>query len=375
MSRSSKERLGLIVNPIAGIGGRVGLRGSDGIQTQRRALELGAVRESSNKAGRALERLGPLRGCVEIITFSGEMGEEAVVRSNLKPTVIGSIVPGRTTARDTREAARAMLELGVALLLFAGGDGTARDICQAVGEKVPALGIPAGVKIHSAVFGANPQRAGGLALSFLRGEVTTLRACEVMDIDEVSLRRGVLSSRLYGYLKVPHHARRLQGLKTPSVPGEAASLRAIADKIVADMKDDCLYIVGPGTTTRAITSRLGLDKTLVGVDVVCNGRLIATDANESILLQLLKDHEAKIIVTPIGGQGFLFGRGNQQISPQVIRAVGRENIVVVSTPGKLHSFGGRPLKVDSGDPTLDEMLAGYVRVITGHHEQSVCRVD
>ena len=372
--------LGLIVNPVAGIGGRVGLKGSDGAEVQKRALELGAVPQALNRAIQALERIKPTDD-LEIITYPGEMGEDAARACGFDPTVIGSITPGETTPQDTRSAAREMRRLNVDLLLFAGGDGTARDIYNAVGDGIPALGIPAGVKIHSAVFATNPINAGDLAALALQGKVSSLREAEVMDVDEDAFRRGVVSAKLYGYLKVPFQRRLIQGLKTPSSLGEAASMRAIAHDVVGKMKDDCLYIIGPGTTTRAITSRLGLDKTLIGVDVVHGGELVAADVNESRLLELVEGRRAKIIVTPIGGQGCIFGRGNQQISPRVIKKVLAEDdcpkdcIIVVSTPGKIHALGGRPLWVDTGDRELDGMLSGYIRVITGYREQIVYKLS
>jgi predicted polyphosphate/ATP-dependent NAD kinase len=369
-----EKRLGLIVNPVAGIGGRVGLKGSDGVEIQKKALALGAVPQSLNRAIQALERL-KLVDELEIITYPGEMGGDAARACGLEPTVIGSIKPGETTPEDTMNAAREMLRLHVDLLLFAGGDGTARDIYNAIGGELPALGIPAGVKIHSAVFGASPISAGDLAASYLRGKVSNLREAEVMDIDEEAVRQGVVSARLYGYLKVPFQRRLLQGLKTPSSPGERAAMASIAADVVSNMEDGWLYIIGPGTTTRAITSRLGLDKTLIGVDVVAEGELVAADVNESQLLELLEGLKAKIVVTPIGGQGYIFGRGNQQISPKVIEKVGQENILVVSTTGKIHSLRGRPLWVDTGDRAVDEMLSGYTRVITGYDEQIVYKVS
>jgi predicted polyphosphate/ATP-dependent NAD kinase len=379
-----EKRLGLIVNPVAGIGGRVGLKGSDGAEIQKKALELGAVPQSLNRAIQALERIKPVDD-LEVITYPGEMGEDAARACGFEPTVIGSIKPGETTLEDTRNAAREMRRLNVNLLLFAGGDGTARDIYNAVGERLPVLGIPAGVKIHSAVFGTNPLNAGDLAVLYLQGKAARLREAEVMDIDEEAFRRGIVSAKLYGYLKVPFQRRLLQGLKTPSSPGEQAAMAAIAADVVSQMEDGWLYIIGPGTTTRAITSRLGLDKTLIGVDVVRGerreergergGRLVATDVNESQLLKLIEGRKAKIVVTPIGGQGYIFGRGNQQISPKVIEKVGKENIIVVSTIGKVHSLGGRPLWVDTGDRAADRMLSGYIRVVTGYNEQIVYRVS
>ena len=368
------RRLGLIVNPIAGIGGRVGLKGSDGAEIQKKALELGAVPQSLNRAIQALERIKPVDG-LEIITYPGEMGENAASACGFEPTVIGSIKPGETTPEDTRNAAQEMLRLKVNLLLFAGGDGTARDIYSAIGEGIPVLGIPAGVKIHSAVFATNPLNAGDLAVLYLQGRVSNLREAEVMDIDEEAFRQGVVSAKLYGYLKIPFERRLVQNLKTPSSPGEQTAMAAIAADVASKMEDGWLHVIGPGTTTRAITSRLGLDKTLIGVDVVAEGKLVAADVNESQLLELLEGRKAKIVVTPIGGQGYIFGRGNQQISPQVIKRVGKENIIVVSTTGKIHSLRGRPLWVDTGDRAIDEMLSGHIRVVTGYNEQIVYKVS
>jgi predicted polyphosphate/ATP-dependent NAD kinase len=377
-----EKKLGLIVNPVAGIGGRVGLKGSDGAKIQKKALELGAVPQALNRAIQALERIRPMDD-LEITTYPGEMGEDAARACGFEPTVIGSIKPGETTPEDTMNAAREMLRLSVSLLLFAGGDGTARDIYNAVlrqaqdarGEGGPVLGIPAGVKIHSAVFGTNPLNAGDLAALYLQGKASSLREGEVMDIDEEAFRQGIVSAKLYGYLKVPFQRRLLQGLKTPSSPGEQAAMAAIAAHVVNNMEDGWLYIIGPGTTTRAITSRLGLDKTLIGVDVVAEGKLVAADVNELQLLKLLEGRKTKIIVTPIGGQGYIFGRGNQQISPKVIEKVGRDHIIIVSTTGKIHSLGARPLWVDTGDRAVDKTLSGHIRVVTGYKEQIVYKVS
>jgi predicted polyphosphate/ATP-dependent NAD kinase len=365
--------LGLIVNPVAGLGGRVGLKGSDGAEVQKRALELGAVPRSSERACLALERLKALQG-LEIITYPGAMGEDAARACAFTPTIIGSIQEGATTPQDTWRAAQDMQRLGARLLLFAGGDGTARDVYNAVGDSVPALGIPAGVKIHSAVFAASPRSAGELALAFLQGRTSSLREAEVMDIDEEAVRQGLVSARLYGYLRVPFQRGLLQGLKAASSPSERAAAEAIACAIVDRMEDDWLYIIGPGTTTRAITSELGLEKTLIGVDVVLNRELVARDVNEAQLLELLKGRRAKIIVTPIGGQGYIFGRGNQQISHRVIREVGMENIIVVSAQAKLYALRGRPLRADSGDQAVDEALAGYLSVVTGYNEEMIYKV-
>jgi predicted polyphosphate/ATP-dependent NAD kinase len=369
-----ERRLGLIVNPVAGLGGRVGLKGSDGAEIQKRARELGAVPQALNRAVQALERVKSL-GSLEIITYPGAMGADAAQALDLEATVIGSIRAEETTPQDTQLAAQEMQRLGVRLLLFAGGDGTARDVYQAIGDGLPALGIPAGVKIHSAVFGISPRSAGDLALAYLQGKAPSLREAEVMDIDEAAFRQGIVATRLYGYLKVPFQRRLLQGLKAASSPSEGAAMGAIACHVVDDMEDGCLYVIGPGTTTRAITSELGLDKTLIGVDVVLDGELLATDVNEAQLLEIVQGRQAKIIVTPIGGQGYIFGRGNQQISHRVIAKVGTDNVIVVSTQAKIYALRGRPLLVDTGDRAVDEALNGYVSVVTGYNEEMIYKVS
>jgi len=372
---ASDKRLGLIVNPKAGLGGSVGLKGSDGAAIQKQALALGAVPQALNRAIEALQLLTSSRGELEVITYPGEMGADAAMACGFEPVVIGTIAPGETTAADTCRAAEEMSGLGVDLLLFAGGDGTARDIYRTVGTTVPVLGIPAGVKIHSAVYATNPKSAGELARMYLRGQATDLREVEVMDIDEDAVRQGIISAKLYGYLRVPFQRMLVQSLKSASPPGERLAADAIACAVIDQMADNWLYIIGPGTTTRAITSRLGLPKTLIGVDVVVNRILLAADVSERQLLELLEGQKAKIVITPIGGQGYLFGRGNQQISAEVIRRVGKENIIVVSALDKIVSLRGRPFLVDTGSHAVDEMLKGYVKVITGYNEYTVYQVS
>ncbi|MEM3640431.1 MAG: ATP-NAD kinase family protein [Candidatus Bathyarchaeia archaeon] len=373
-TQSKCKKLGLVVNPIAGIGGRVGLKGSDGIEIRKRALELGAVPQSLNRTVEALEIIKPIKNDIELITYPSEMGEDAAKKCDFEPIVIGSIVKGKTTSEDTKKAAKEMLHMSTDLILFAGGDGTARDIYDAVGEAVPVLGIPAGVKIQSAVFATSPRSAGELTVLYFHGECDTLEA-EVMDIDEEAVRQGIVSPKLYGYLKIPFQRRLVQDAKVPSSGGDREAREAIACEVIDRMMDDCLYIIGPGTTTKAITSKLGLNKTLIGVDVVFRGKLIGIDVNEAQLLKLVENHSAKIIVTPIGGQGYIFGRGNQQISPEVIKKVGKDNIMVIATPEKINSLRGRPLLVDTGDREVDGMLKGYIRVITGYCEEIIYKVS
>jgi predicted polyphosphate/ATP-dependent NAD kinase len=371
MAFSNHRLLGLIVNPVAGLGGRVGLKGSDGLIIQQRARELGAIPEVSDRVAEAMITLKKSASNLEkLVTYPGDMGEDVAVLCGFSPIIIGDISHGKTTAEDTRRAAHEMLGLGVDLILFAGGDGTARNICEAVGDTVPAIGIPAGVKIHSAVFGVTPARAGELAAQFLNDEIQTLQNAEVLDIDEEAYREGIIAPRLFGYLRIPYRKRLVQARKSPNPVSEEAILQAIALDVIDHMDEHC-YIIGPGTTTRPILTALGLKKTLVGVDVVSDRKLVIADANERSLLELLENHPAKVVVTPIGGQGFIFGRGNQQISSKVLSKIGLDNIIVISAPEKILSLGGRPLLVDTGDYAMDQALSRHIKVVTGYGERMV----
>ena len=366
------KRLGLIVNPVAGMGGRVGLKGSDGAETLRIARELGATETSPGRATEALKHL--FKSDIEIITYPGDMGENEARAVGFSPRIIGKISAGETTSADTKAAASEMAELGIDLLLFAGGDGTARDICEAVNGKIVALGIPTGVKIHSGVFAVSPAAAGDLAAKYLRGEVASVQQAEVMDIDEEAFRDNRLSAHLYGYLRVPREEAYVQGSKEATPFDEGENLKAIAADLAYEMDPETLYVLGPGSTVSSVAEHLGLAKTLLGVDVVKRRKIVASDANEEQLLKLVTGRKAKIIVTVIGGQGFVFGRGNQQISPRVIRAVGRENIIIAATPAKLSTLHGKPLLVDTGDAALDSELTGYVKVVTDYGRRVVYRI-
>ncbi len=366
------KKLGLIVNPVAGMGGKVGLKGTDGPEIVEKARSLGAHPESALKAVKALKVIAPLKDELEIITCPGEMGENTARKCGFDPQLIeGSGDP--STAEDTENAAEKMSELGVDLVLFAGGDGTARNIYHVLGnnETIPVIGIPAGVKIHSAVYATTPGNAGELARLYLQEGSLPLRRAEVMDIDEEAFRDGRLSARLYGYLLVPCAGDLMQHLKIGGVGSEESVLEAIAEQVVETMEQDVVYIVGPGSTTGPIMEKLGLISTLLGVDVVGNGKLLAADANEKQILELIKGKPVKIIVTVIGGQGYIFGRGNQQISAAVIRQAGKKNIIVVATREKVLSLDYGHLLADTGDEEVNKLLGGYIKIITGYREELI----
>ncbi|MEM3481361.1 MAG: ATP-NAD kinase family protein [Candidatus Korarchaeum sp.] len=367
------RKLGLIVNPIAGMGGRVGLKGTDGPEMLRRAMELGAKPWAEERASEALKVLTPLKGSFELYTYPGRMGEGSCRRVGLDPIVIGSIGE-ETSAEDTVRAAREMREVGVDLLLFVGGDGTARDVCRAVGTSLVSLGIPAGVKVYSSVFSASPKAGGELALRFLRGDASEVIEAEVLDIDEDAFRDGRLSVKLYGYLRIPYDSGCIPGGKVPSSHSESYDREAIAAELLETMEEGVIYLIGPGSTTKEVMRELGLEFSPLGVDAILNRRLVGKDLNERQIVELISGKRAKVVVTPIGGQGYVFGRGNQQISPEVLRRVGRENVIIVATRGKLESLRGRPMLVDTGDELLDRELAGYYRVVSGYREYTVYKV-
>jgi predicted polyphosphate/ATP-dependent NAD kinase len=195
-----------------------------------------------------------------------------------------------------------------------------------------------------------------------------------MDLNEEEYRQGVLSARIYGYLKIPFHRRYLQNKKTGSLASEKYYQEAIAAAIIEKMEKNIYYIIGPGTTTRSIMQRLNLNDTLIGVDVIQNKKLIGKDLNESQLLNLIQNHQTKLIITPIGGQGYLLGRGNQQISPAVLKKIGKENVIIAAAPQKIHALMGRPLLVDTGDTTINKMMNDYFRIITGYGESIIYKV-
>jgi len=367
------KKLGLIVNPIAGMGGRVGLKGSDGEDVLRKARELGAEPRSPGRAVQALQAVRRGSPGFELYTYPGEMGEYEARMAGLESNVVGDIKAGETTAEDTEKAAKDLADLGVDLLLFAGGDGTARDVYEAIDSRVPVLGIPTGVKIHSAVYAVTPAAAGRLAARYLSGEASETRDAEVMDIDEEAFRENRLSARLYGYMKTPYAPEYLQGGKEGGVRQEPLDLEAIAADIRDEMEPRVLYIVGPGSSTVPVVEQFGAKKTLLGVDLLMDGKLVGRDVNEAEILAHLDGVDARIAVTVIGGQGFIFGRGNQQISPEVIRRVGRDNIIVLATPQKLATLRARVLRVDTGDPELDEELRGYYKVVTGYRRRTLVK--
>ena len=368
--QTMREAIGLIVNPVAGMGGSVGLKGTDGAM-YKRALALSASPVTPKRTADLLSHIRN-RSKIELLVPPGKMGEDHVADLDIPSTVIGTL-KGETSAKDTKDIAAEMLRRRVKLLIFVGGDGTARDIYDAVGLGVPVVAVPAGVKVFSSVFAVSAKAAAEMVDAFLDG--TDVTEEEVLDIDEEAFRNGRLASRLYGYLLVPDVREFLQAGKeasSVSKPSEQTK-REIAASVVKEMNPDTLYVLGPGTTVKSIADEVGVSKTLLGVDAISECKLVGTDLNEKAILELFERYKSrKIIVTPIGGNGFIFGRGSKQFTPKVIRQVGRENIIVVGTRDKLSRL--ECLRVDTGDLEVDGLLQGSMDVTVGNKEEMLVEI-
>jgi predicted polyphosphate/ATP-dependent NAD kinase len=354
------KRIGFLINPVAGMGGAVGLKGTDGnVEEARRR---GALPLAKNRARITLSLLSHDKR-LDFVTCSGAMGEDTLKETGILEYQVLYHFKGESSAQNTRQAAQMFLKAGVDLILFCGGDGTARDIFDAVGRNLPILGIPAGVKMYSAVFAIDPSTAAEIVTTY---EIQSLRDSEVMDVDEDAYRAGELKTYLYGIARVPSVAGKIQISKQVfEESNEERAKEEIARFIHEIMIPDVFYILGAGTTTESIAYEIGVNKTLLGVDVIKNGKTVAMDISEKTLWALLEHgHEAKIILSPIGAQGFILGRGNQQISARIVRRVGMGSIIVVATPHKLRETP--VLYVDSGDPVLDAEFGDTVLVVSGY---------
>jgi predicted polyphosphate/ATP-dependent NAD kinase len=361
------------VNPIAGLGGAAGFKGTDDPEIVEKALKMGLTPKAGFRVKEVFERLESLKENFYIYTAKGEMGEFILKEFSFKGEVIYRFSSDKTTDTDTKNCAKKLIELDIDLLVFCGGDGTAVDILEIIDKKVPILGIPAGVKMHSGVFAATPQAASILIKQTIFGELP-FTEMEVMDIDEEAFRQGRLSAELRGYALVPYEPMFIQGIKEaiPNKGDDHQDKTTIARYVIDKMENDTFYILAPGTTVAEIGFQLNMDKTLLGVDIILNKKLIAKDVNEKEILEIINDKKTKIIVTIIGNQGFVFGRGNQQISSEIIRKVGLENIIIIATPLKLASLRG--LRVDTGDIELDKVFQGFLKIITGYGEKELVKV-
>lgn len=383
-SQVQQLTIGLIINPWAGVGGAVGLKGSDGVIAE--ALARGATPKANDRVYAALENITDLSPNLRFIAPPGLMGGDLLQQLNLstqilpiEPSIASQDAEGRTnhgrvttTAADTRQAAIEMLEQDIDLLIFAGGDGTARDICAVVGDRCPVLGIPAGVKIHSSVFAITPAAAGEVLRALIEGKLVDIREAEVRDLDEQAFRQNQVRAKHFGDMRVPQLGHFVQSVKQGGVEDETLVLLDIAATLQQEWDDEQLVLVGSGKTTQALMDEMGLDSTLLGVDAVYQGQLVAQDATEAQLWQLLQQYsQVRIILSVMGGQGHIIGRGNQQFSPRILAKVGKHNLEIISSKTKIIALQGRPLIIDSGDQTLDRDWRGSIEILTGYQDRIV----
>jgi predicted polyphosphate/ATP-dependent NAD kinase len=372
-------RMGFIVNPIAGMGGKVGLKGTDNVLKE--ALARGAEPIAPERATDFLRRLkrDMEETQVKILACPRTMGQTETQNAGFPAQILPMQVGEETTAEDTKLAVRLLLKTNVDLIVFVGGDGTAKDILDAMNTNCSTLvlGVPAGVKMYSGIFAISPAAAADVTVAYARGQADTIES-EVMDADETAIRSDTFSVKLYGYMRAPFVALQLQGSKevSPDNADEKENQEAIARFVIENMESNAIYILGPGTTVKRIADLLQIKKTLLGVDIYRKSQVTLDVDEEQILNEIGDDWQNTwIILSPIGHQGILLGRGNQQISPQIIKRVGRERILVVATKNKLQSIAGNILRVDTGDAQTDEMLRGYGRVVTDYREWRLVHIE
>jgi len=354
------RRVAVVVNPVAGMGGRVGLKGTDGKVAEAR--QRGAEPRAPERAREALHSLAEVGRDIDVQTYGDPMGASAARDAGFDPEIVGSPDDSAvTTSADTRAAVRAFVERGVDCILFVGGDGTAVDVAETLSQlddETPILGVPAGVKVYSSVFGVSPRAAGRIVASFSETE-----PAEVNDIDEDAFRGGEVVTELRAVATVPV-AQQRQSAKQLG----GGTVETLAEGVAESVEDRVTYVLGPGSTVGAIKDRLGFEGTTLGVDIWRDGEAVALDAAESDILAALGERNV-IVVSPIGGQGFVFGRGNQQLSPAVIEQC---DIEVVASRRKLDELGS--LRVDTGDPELDAALTGWLQVRVGRYERRLVEV-
>ncbi|HWR64243.1 MAG TPA: ATP-NAD kinase family protein [Candidatus Thermoplasmatota archaeon] len=373
-------KIGFLINPIAGMGGRVGLKGTDDVYDK--AVKLGAHPVARLKAEEMLhEFFAHPENHQEVVWFTcdGDMGNNELEDAGIKNKQIVYTAKGNTTsANDTRNACKKFLESRPDLLVFCGGDGTARDIFTIIDKKIPLLGIPSGVKMHSGVFGITTTATAKMLLEFINKRLT-VGDVEIMDLDEELYRKGEWKVRLYGIAKGIVEPTYIQVGKSCF---ESVSDDEVKDELADHVNDelekqkDWLFLFGPGGTIDHIAKKLHIEHTLLGIDAVYQKKLLAKDVNEEQILQLLNKYpKAKILLSPIGAQGFILGRGNLQLSPAVINKIGIENIIVVSTPSKL--IHTPLLRVDTGDKRLDHRFInqGYLMVVIGYRLSRVVKLQ
>ncbi len=373
-------KIGFIVNPIAGMGGKVGLKGTNGVLSQ--AIKLGAEPIAPTKAVETIKEFLSYyskKDVIEWYTCSEKMGGDELKKAGVSDfQIIYSSKDKKTTSKDTKNACKKFIEKKVDIILFCGGDGTARDIFEVISDKIPILGIPSGVKMHSGVFGINTGASAKMLYEFIDKNLT-IGDAEIMDLDEERYRKGEWNIKLFGIAKGIVEPTYIQVGKTTfeSVSDDAVK-DELADHILDEIEQnkDFLFLFGSGGTIDYIAKKLNIKNTLLGIDAVYNKKALGNDLNEKQILELLEKYpKAKVILSPIGAQGFILGRGNLQLSPKVIRKIGIDNIIVISTPSKLASTP--VIRVDTGDKKLDFLFAKneFMMVVIGYRLSRVVNIN
>ena len=386
-------RLGLVVNPDAGLGGKLGYKGSDG--RAKEARNAGAIDRSGPRMNEALANLDELLSSSlnrtnakpTIVCYSGRMGSTWLINTDSFDLEIIGETPVETSADDTIKLVDDLINAGIDGILYAGGDGTTRDIANALkisesngkteATKTPLIGVPAGVKMHSGCFATTPKAAAEVTLAFILGDLM-VAITEIMDLDEEVYLKGEWRVRMYAEAYTPSSPKYMQGAKEQvERESEAETIEGMADHVKNLIEDDdsLMVIFGSGGTMRQIGKHLGYELTLLGIDIFENGN-IHNDLNEQGLLNLIKNHTGKVqlLLSPMGGQGFLIGRGNLQLSADVLREIGIENILGIATPAKL--LGLSSVRIDTGDATLDAefQTRKFIKLLQGYRVTRVIRV-
>ncbi len=376
-------RLGLLVNPDAGLGGRLGLKGSDGQAEYARSQ---GVEDRSGPRMRAmLEHFSAIAGAkseeCHWVTSDGRMGSEWIPES-ISEIEFAHSSKGPTSANDTSDAICSLLDSGIDLLVYAGGDGTTRDIVSALSEadspKLPVIGVPTGVKMHSGCFASSPKAAAEVLASWIGGDLL-IASTEVLDLDEELYRQGKWVVRIYAEAMTPSSPRWMQGAKMRvEASGEGEVVEGIAEHIEETIvEDDRLVLWGSGGTLKSIGKIIGFELTTLGIDATRGSQQVGTDINEREILEILDSHEGPVtlLLSPMGGQGFLIGRGNLQLSPNVLKRVGVDGVLGIVTPAKLLTL--RSLRIETGDEELDSLFSEkkYLKVLQGYRTTRVLPVS
>ena len=365
--------VGLVINPLAGVGGPLAHKGSDNLHLPDYLLANGQNLHSFKRTADFCLALGEMAKNITWWAPKGLMGGDVLQSLGIAFQSTAAEVTASSSALDTQAVVAEYCSKKVDLIVFAGGDGTAADVAQVIARLNPAqlaLGIPAGVKIQSSVFAINPTAAGQLVAALVRGELLHVESAQVRDLDEVALQQGQVKSRYLGTMLVPYDGRFVQSIKQGGLVAEELIISDIAAYLKELIPSNATVVFGPGKTMADLQDAMGLPYTLLGFDVFAGSECLARDANVQELSRLLTSAaEPWVFLTVMGGQGHIIGRGNQQLSAGILKIIGRNAVHPIATKEKLASVGRGILLIDSGDRVLDEQWQGLIPVICGYREQ------